>query len=79
MNTPKPVTLILRGESHTDRLSILAFSMLDPSAWWCRFQTADGQVMEAHGLLVDSQPTGLLDTLPPCPRPAIVDAFILDA
>jgi len=59
------VTIILRGESSETRVRITEFSMLEPSAFHCRFRNAeDGEVLEAHGLLISFE--GDVDSLPPC-------------
>jgi len=61
------VTLKLYGESTTTRIEIVEFSMLEPSAWHCRFKTAGGEIKEAHGLPIDAE--GAIDSLPPCISP----------
>lgn len=78
MNTPKPVTLILRGQSHTDAFPIVAFSMLDSSLSRCRFQTSAGLIFEASGLVLSCRHIADIDALPACPAGA-PDAIILDA
>lgn len=65
----KTVLLILRGEAETKKLEVDQFTMIEPSTMHIRFRTIGGEVLEAHGLLVESQPIGALDDLPFCPFP----------
>lgn len=60
----KTAILTLSGESQSYRFEIVSFSMLEPSAMHIRFQTRNGEQLEAHGLVLDL--VGDADSLPPC-------------